>query len=70
MMVIIVRPSYRLPPTAWGLYRRAGREAALSQKKLPPVKMENANRKGFVRGEAAWEPKPTPRPGFTGRDAP
>jgi hypothetical protein len=33
--------------------------------------MENANRKGFVKeGEAIKKSKPTPRPGFTGRDAP
>ena len=64
-------PHTALPPAARAIYRRAGREAAPLQQKSPSVKMENANRKGFVKeGEAIKKSKPTPRPGFTGRDAP
>ena len=49
-MVSMVRPSSRFPSRGPGqIQARGERKAALFQEKSPPVRMENANRKGFVR---------------------
>jgi hypothetical protein len=66
LKVSIVWPSSRLPPCGPGhIQTRRERKAALLQQKSPPVRMENANRKGFVReGKAMEEPKPASRSGL------